>query len=339
MAARGHEITLLAPRESRIFREALQRELKVLAVPIGRKNLRGLAAMRRALGAQRFDVINSHSSTDTWLAALASKTLRHAPALVRTRHISAKVPDNAPTRWLYGRATRHIVTTGEQLRGELIRELRIPEARITSVPTGIDSVVFAPGDRTAMRQALKLPRDLTLIGIVATMRSWKGHRNLIEAFRKMARPECGLVIVGDGPQRQTITNLVESLGLKARVWFAGDQENVVPWLQALDVFALPSYANEGVPQALIQAMLCALPCVTTTIGAISEAAVAGQTAVIVAPEDATELARALDLLAGDWNLRQRLGRAAREHCEQRFGFQQMLDRMEAVFDSVVRERR
>ena len=77
----------------------------------------------------------------------------------------------------------------------------------------------------------------------------------------------------------------------------GDQREVVPWLQSFDLFALPSYANEGVPQALVQAMLCGLACVTTDIGAIGEAAIDGETALVVPPRDADSLARAIGRLA------------------------------------------
>ena len=116
----------------------------------------------------------------------------------------------------------------------------------------------------------------------------------------------------------------------------GDQRDVVPWLRSFDVFALPSYANEGVPQALLQAMLCGLPCVTTSIGAIGEAAIDRETAIVVPPQDADALARGIDRLLADEALRSRLGAAARAHCVARFGYDAMLERMEAVFRDAVR---
>ena len=199
------------------------------------------------------------------------------------------------------------------------------------MPTGIDARRFVPGDRAAARAQTGLPADRTLIGIVATLRSWKGHRFLIEAFARLEGERLGLVIVGGGPQREAIEAQVASLGLRDRVVLAGDQADVLPWLQSLDVFALPSYANEGVPQALVQAMLCGLACVTTGIGAIPEAARDGETAVVVPAQDVDALAQGLARLVAAPGLRQRLGQAAREHCMRQFGYEAMLDRMEAVF--------
>jgi len=166
-----------------------------------------------------------------------------------------------------------------------------------------------------------------LIGIIATLRSWKGHRHLVEALPSGAT----LVIVGDGPQREALETQVRTAGLQGRVHFAGNQRDVVPWLQALDIFALPSYANEGVPQALMQAMLVGLPCVTTVVGGMGELAIDGVTALVVTPENPGTLRGALEQLMGDDVLRSKLGAAARRHCAERFSYERMLDRMEAIY--------
>jgi glycosyltransferase involved in cell wall biosynthesis len=144
----------------------------------------------------------------------------------------------------------------------------------------------------------------------------------------------GLVIVGDGPQRETLEAQVAKLGLGSRSWLVGNQADVVPWLQALDVFALPSYANEGVPQALVQAMLVGRPCVTTTAGSIAELAAHEATALVVPQQNAHALGAALERLIGDPTLRRQLGEAARAHCAARFSEKTMLDRMESIYAGV-----
>lgn len=328
---RGHEVRLLCPPEARIFAEAPARGIPAEGLAIGRKNLRGVLAMRRWLAAHRVDVVNTHSSTDSWLAALACATTPHAPPIVRTRHISAAIPDNLATRWLYGRATHAIVTTGEKLREQLVRDNGFDPARIVSVPTGIDTTRFVPGNRAEARARLGFSTDAAIVGIVATLRSWKGHRYLLDAFAQLARSDARLVIVGDGPQREAIVTRIGELGLSDRVTMAGNQSDVVPWLQSFDAFALPSYANEGVPQAILQAMLCGVPVVTTDVGSIGEAIADGDTGLVVPPKEVTPLAAALARLLDDAGLRSRLGARAREVASQRFGLEAMLDRMERVF--------
>jgi glycosyltransferase involved in cell wall biosynthesis len=304
-------------------------------MPIGRKRPRGVVALRRFLASRKVDAINAHSSTDAWLAALAGRSLSRPLPLVRTRHISAPVPRDALTRWLYTKATAEIVTTGEAIRTQLIRDIGVAPSRISSIPTGIDPARFGPADRDDARRSLGLPAGVPLIGIVATLRSWKGHRILVEAMTLLAHREAQLVIVGDGPQRDALRAQIGALGLDARVRLAGNRNDVAPWFAALDVFALPSYANEGVPQALLQAMLMALPCVTTDAGAIGEAAIADHTAVVVAKENAVALAAGIDRLLGDTALARRIALAGRERAVSRFSLAAMLDRMEAVFQRAV----
>ncbi len=339
MRGRGHDMHLICPAEARIFGEAGQRGIPVTALPIAKKRLRGLLALRAWLAAHPVDLINTHSSTDSWLSALACATLGRAPPIVRTRHISAPVPDNAATRWLYTRATRSIVTTGEALKDQLVRDNGFPAQRIVSIPTGIDLARFCPAatgaEKQAIRARLGLPETARIIGIVATLRSWKGHRYLVEAFASLNLGDTHLLIVGDGPQRGALDALVAGKGIGSRVTFAGNQSDVVPWLKAIDIFSLPSYANEGVPQAILQAFACALPVVTTAAGAIGEVARDGDTALVVAMEDSADLARGIRRLLDDAGLAQGLAQRAHALAQARFSLDAMLDRMEGVFQAAI----
>ncbi len=337
VAARGHEVLLAAPSSSRIVAEAPAYGVRAVALPIARKGLAGLLAMRGLL-ARGFDVVNTHSSTDTWLAALACATLARAPALVRTRHISAHAPRNAATRWLYTKAARCVVTTGERLREQVIEETGADPRRVVSIPTGIDLERYRPGERALARERLGLPRERPIVGIVATLRSWKGHRHLLRAMATLEASGALLVIVGDGPQRHALESLAGDLALSARVRFAGNQGDVVPWMQAFDVFCLPSYANEGVPQALMQAMACELPVVSTPIGSIGEIVADGVTGVLVPPGDVERLRTALDALLADPARRAALARHARDSALERFGEASMVARMIDVFRAAARDR-
>src|SRR3954463_8142782 len=320
MIRRGHQVKLLCAPGSRILNEAPAWKVPVYALPIAKKRLIGLKCMFEWLKSERCHVVSTHSSTDSWLTAVALLALGKPCSMVRTRHISAPVPRNMLTRWLYTKATARIVTTGEALKRELVSRNGYTESRIESVPTGVDAARFAPGDRAAARQKLGLPVGAMLIGIVATLRSWKGHRYLVEALPENST----LVIVGDGPQREALEQLVAKRNLSGRVRFAGHQTDVVPWLQALDIFALPSYANEGVPQALIQAMLTGLACVTTHAGSIAELAIDGKTALVVPTQDVNALRSSIEKLISNSNLRRELGNAARRHCEENFSYERML---------------
>jgi glycosyltransferase involved in cell wall biosynthesis len=338
---RGHRAIVYAPPGARIAAEASRFGVPVVTLPIGRKRLRGVRALVRALAERPVGVVNAHSSTDAWLAALACRWLARrgrAPVLVRTRHVSIRVPNDVATRWLYRRATARVVTTGAALREQLIRDNALAPDRVDSVPTGIDAATFAPLARDAARRELALAPGARWIGIVATLRSWKGHRFLVDAMPLLAHRDARLAIVGDGPQRDALEAQVDALGLRDRVLFAGQQPDVARWLAALDVFVLPSYANEGVPQALLQAMFAGIPCVTTDAGAIPEIARDADTAYVVAREDARALATAIDRVLDRPQEAGAIAQRARAFVVPRYGLDTMLDRMEQVFRRALDER-
>jgi len=338
MIERGHTVTLVAPPDTPIAAAAARIAVPVVPLPIHSKRPGSLRSLRCWLSEERprIDVVNTHSSTDSWLTAIACATMRGAPPMVRTRHVSTTVNNLPTTRWLYQHATTQIVTTGQALKRQLVRDNGIPPGRITSVPTGIDLTRFVPGEPCLARARLGLPQRATL-GIVATLRDWKGHDYLFEAIaldREKWRG-WGLVVVGNGPHRPKLEAHAAALGLSDCIHFVGQQDDVVQWLQALDLFALPSYGEEGAPQALMQAMACGIPVVSTPVGAIEEVVEDEVSGLLVIPRSPEALAAGLGRLRDDRPLRARLAAQARARAQRDFGINLMLDRMETVFRRVL----
>ena len=333
---RGHRVMLVTQAEAPIAEAARRTGLEVFTMPL-RKRLPDLVALRRWIQGRRadIDVINTHSSTDSWLGALACASLGDAPPIVRTRHLSTTVHDQAATRWLYRRGAAHIVTTGEAIRSQLAGTIGVPLEKMTSIPTGIDLARFVPGDPHAVRAKLGLA-DRPTLGIVATMRAWKGHTFLFDAIAasRGAWQDWQLLVVGGGPDRELLEAHVRKTDLTSMVRFTGHQGDVVPWIQSLDLFALPSYGEEGVPQAIMQAMACGIPVVSTRIGAIAEAVDDGVTGLFAEPRSAISLGEKLAALRDDPARRASFSTAARAKAERSFGLDRMLDAMERVFRSV-----
>lgn len=342
MIARGHKVVLITPPEAQIAPAARKRGIPTVTLPIGRKNLKGFLAMRDYLKqhGREFDVINTHSSTDSWLVAANCATLGGMPPLVRTRHVSTPVNNKASTRWLYQKATTHMVTTGEALRHTLHEVNGIDLDRMTSVRTGIDLEYYKPlvnGDKTAIRAKLNVPNKPT-IGILATLRDWKGHDDLIDAFASVKDefPDWQILVIGDGPRWGDIERRRAAHSLEDRVIMVGNQNNVPEWLNCLDLFVLPSFGDEGVPQGLMQAMACGVPAISTPIGAIGEALQDGQTGLMTPPRDVPKLAKNLRRLMGDNQLRQQFADASLAY-SRNFGIDIMLDRMDKAFRQAIAE--
>ena len=291
--AHGHEVMVAANAGSEIAANAPRYGIPLTLLPLSRRNVKSVVAVRRFLREWEPDVVNTHSSLDSWLVALARLRLVPCPRIVRTRHLSAAVPRNLASRWVYNRGADFVMTTGEAIVEDLARDGFVPRQRLAAVPTGIDADVFKPGDKSAARTALGLQQDKFLFGIVSTLRSWKGHLILLDALKQLRDPAAHVVIVGDGPMLPNIEKQIAALGIGGQVTLTGRQSDVAEYLSALDVFVLPSYANEGVPQALLQAIASGLPVITCPVGGIPEVARGLDTVTLVPPKDAAALAGAM----------------------------------------------
>lgn len=339
MLDRGHQVELLCPSHANIYQAALDYDIPVHGVEISKKKFTHLKTLNHwwKQHGSRFDVVNTHSSTDSWLVALVNQwAAKHLP-IVRTRHVSTAVNQSWATRWLYQSATDYIVTTGEALRLQLHQDNGYTLENMLSVPTGVDLSVFYSKPHAKVREQLSLDHNKKIIGIVATLRDWKGHSYLFKAFKAISPQlhNTEIIVVGDGPYEDRLRTLVNELGLDDLVHFQGRQDNVADWLNAFDYFCLPSYGEEGVPQALMQAMVCGLPVISTPVGSIAELIKDGETGLMVQKQDIDSLASALLKLIQDDILCETLGQKAKEHVQQNFSRTAMLDAMEQVFYQVV----
>lgn len=329
---RGHRISLLCPPSSNIYKVAPEFDINPTPLSIERKGLIGLFVMMNWLWKNRDDisVINSHSSTDSWLVALALKLLPIDIPIIRTRHVSSPINTKRSTFWLYQKAAAHIVVTGEPLRHQFAEQNKFSMDSMTSVPTGIDLDRFKPNGG-------KKDTDNFTLGILATLRSWKGHSYLLDAMQDMllAIPNLNLLIVGDGPQREILEQKSKELGITEQVCFVGNQDNPEEWLHKMDMFILPSYGDEGVSQAVMQAMASRLPVITTDVGGMRDAVQHNVTGLLIETRSASAIANGVVELYKDESKRVQLAQAGYERAQQNFGTTKMLTKMEDIFSHYV----
>jgi glycosyltransferase involved in cell wall biosynthesis len=185
------------------------------------------------------------------------------------------------------------------------------------VPTGL------PEDsRRAVRDNLGFARNERIIGIVAHILPHKGYDDLVHALSLVVErcPMVRCLVVGDAPRRRYLghlLNLADRLGVRGRLVFVGEQEDVAPFVDAMDVFVLPSL-TEGLPLTVLEAMAVGKPVVGTDVGGISEAVRHGETGFVVPPRDPRKLAEALIGLLGDPSSARAMGEAGRRRVEKAF---------------------
>ena len=332
--AEGHSVHLLCDPDSDIFAAAGRYGVACTAVAMKRKSLRGILAIRRFLRIWEPDVVNTHSSIDHWLTAMARVGWKTRPAIVRTRHIGAPVSRGPATRWLYNSGCEGVMATSRSIVAALTSDGFLPPDRVRAVPTGIDTARYVAGDRGAARATLRLPRDDFIFVIVATLRSWKGHDCLLEALSRLPAANARLVVVGDGPQERNLRRRIAALGLGERVVLAGRQADVLPYLHAADAFVLPSTGNEGVPQAMLQAMACRLPIVACPVGGIVELLDGLPSVHLAEPGNPGSLSQAMDAAMND-AVGERAGDALRERVIRNYTLDSMYAKALHSFEAAV----
>ena len=199
--------------------------------------------------------------------------------------------------------------------GEILRaRTHIPADKYVVIHNGIDVDELAdPPPQDAARRVLGLPADAVVIGEVAHLVEHKGQRHLVAAVARLAPtvPHLRLLLVGDGPDRQQLEDLVRQHGLAERVVFTGARGDLLNVLAAIDVLALPStFEGFGIVQA--EAMYLEKPVVATSHGGSTEVVEDGLTGFLVPFGDVDALADRLSRLVGDRVLRVAMGARGRE---------------------------
>jgi glycosyltransferase involved in cell wall biosynthesis len=229
-----------------------------------------------------------------------------------------------------------VLLTGQ--RSERLLEQWLGHPLTNAVPTlnFVDCDYFAPRAGASARDASESTKLLCVARL--SVRD-KGQDVLLEALADLRDLNWRLTLAGDGPDRELLEQQAAQLALEERVAFLGDTPNaeVRELLSTHDVFALSS-RNEGLPLSLLEAMACALPCVATDVGSVREILEDEKGGLLVKPEDAASLGRALRRMIEDEALRRRCATHAmalvREKCEE----SAFLARVADVIDQAVASR-
>ncbi|WBX88152.1 glycosyltransferase [Achromobacter mucicolens] len=308
MRERGHHLEAVCQPHAELAQRLRDAGFTVHTVNMdGAVNfVRSVAFVRRVAARGRFDVVNTHSRSDTVRAAMGARLAR-TPLIVRTRHLAKPINSLYAYTWLAHR----VIAVSRHVHRQLLDGGAPPEA----VATIHSPIVLPEGDgKGSLRQELGLPGDALVVGCVAVMRTEKGHADLIDAFQRVlaAFPQAHLVLAGDGmPVFERLKGQVQALGLASRVHFLGRRNDIGNVLQAFDVFALPTH-REAFGTAFVEAAAMGVPVIGTDVGGVPETMQAGVTGLLVPPRDPAALAAALESLLADPERRRRMGEAGRE---------------------------
>jgi len=341
LAARGHDVLIVAPADSELVRRAqaaglatdgrigFERGFHPLAL------LRNVSRMRRLLARGRFDVVHTHGSQDSWVVALANLPKRLP--VVRTKHNIFPISDNVANRWLYRRAFDRIVCISEAIVEQCAAKPYIGSRRLTLIHSAVDLRRFAYPNMDAaqtMREQWKAHQPI--VAIVGRLREEKGHRFLFEAVARLRHqyPSILLAVAGDGSLRQELEQLAVALGIADHVQFLGFRTDVPEILAAADLFVMPSL-SEGLGTAAIEASAAGRPIIASRIGGISDVIRDGRTGWLVEAGDVAELVRAVADVMSNPGLARRMAQAARRYAFQHFTLEALVEKNLALYSKIL----
>jgi glycosyltransferase involved in cell wall biosynthesis len=250
---------------------------------------------------------------------------------------------SAPYSWLTRAAlgaADAVLAASPQLAGRS-RFLPAFSRKVRLVPYGIDTSALAPTQVClAEAAALRARYGGPLALFVGRLVPYKGADVLLRALSVV--PDLRLIIVGEGPLRSALEALAGSLGIADRVVFAGALADRVlaAHYRAADMFVLPSVtSNEAFGLVQLEAHACGLPVISTNLPTgVPYVNRHGETGLVVEPGDVPGLAAALNRLAHDAELRERLGRRAEHRQETEFSREVMVDRVLDVYLELLEDR-
>lgn len=303
--------------------------------------LRALLQIPSIVRREKVSVVQTFLFDADFYGLLAARLAGRRVFLTTRRAIKRRRPHHIRgyrmTNWLAHR----IVCNSEAVRAFTLEAERVRPEKVLVVPNGARLEHFGSGDRARLRARFGAGEDDLLVGALGTIKEVKGQRVLLEAMLPLLaeNPRLRLVLAGEVTKGygEELARVVAESGLRERVALPGVMREVPDLLAALDLFVLPSL-SEGMSNALVEAMAAGKAIVATTVGGNGECLAWGDAGLLVPPNDPRALAAGISEVLAEPERRAALSARARARAEQEYSIDRMLERYEALYESLTEGR-
>jgi glycosyltransferase involved in cell wall biosynthesis len=331
--------TIVTGSGGRLLDEAAASGIEVLVEPLLREviaprtDLLATGKLESVFRDRDFDVVHTHCAKAGAIGRIAAHRAR-VPRIVHTYHGFPFHKFQSPVRRgayvaierRLGRITDMALCVGSGVAAEAVwRELIAPE-RVATIGVAVDGPerlrasmdAGRPEARRRARAVLGLPDDAAVVGAVGRLTYQKAPEDFIAAMRELGRPGVIGIWIGGGELADRVARQAAALPHGVRVVLAGERTDVLDVLPALDVFAMPS-RYEGLPTAIVEAMICGIPVVATAVNAVPDLVIPGVTGLLVRPCRPGQLAAAVRVLLDSPATAARMAAVARARVADQYG--------------------
>jgi phosphatidyl-myo-inositol dimannoside synthase len=337
----------------------LGQELRIVRLPLamrawGIASLDGLRGYSRSVGRlrrlvvhERIDMVHSARCLPEGIMALALKFWTGVPyaCYVHGEDIGT-ANDSREHGWLADRVLRNasfLIANSRNTERMLIREWGQPAGRIRVQHPGVDTTRFVQADKDPSVRAVLEWGDRPVVLTAGRLQLRKGHDRMIRALRTVREATPGILyaIAGEGEERAALADLVGREGAGDHVQFLGevDDDRLVQCYQQCDLFVLPNRQVgrdiEGFGMVLLEAQACGKPVIAGASGGTDETMRIPETGLVVSCDRPDDLAAAVVDLLTDPDRRARMGAAARAWMVERFDWEPLSRRAEALFRGAI----
>ena len=347
LQARGFEVCVITRHEPGLSRFEIIDGASVyrLRCP-GPKALAALFYIGGAftlLSRLRPDLIHAHEVLSPASAALLAKRFFGWPVIVKVLRGGLRGDVYKLKRRPFWKQRFRVLCQGVDsfvvISHEIDQELTalgVPSQKRAFIPNGVDTETFAPltdAQKKDLRAQLLPPVDGPLVVYLGRLTFEKRVDHLIRIWPTIRESfsEAQLLIIGTGPEEASLRTQSRSVpGVK----FTGQVNDALSYLQAADLFVLPS-ATEGLSNSLLEALSTGLPVLATSVGGTPDVIAHGENGYLIPPDDLSSLKTGLTVLLGDPDLRARLGTQGRRRIQKDFSLDSIASRLATLYRSLL----
>ena len=238
-----------------------------------------------------------------------------------------------------------IITPADEVTSSLDKWFFLTPNRIKTIYNGVDTDHFKP-DASAKQRLLERYPQLSgqkIVLFMSHVTPQKGLHLLLKVLPSITTKENNvtLLVVGGGDFLEEAIEMTFHLGINNRVTFTGmvDIESLPDHINAADIFVLPTLRREGLPLAILEAMACKIPVITTDIGGNASIVKNGFNGLLVPPGDVTKLEKSISLLLNDSDLSHQFADNGYHFVQQKFSAQMMIDHYESLMIEQIEMKR